>query len=110
MLKHRLIFGAIMLAALTLTLHFDNKLDTVKLTGTVWQSIFLGRETLPAGLIMLFVFLTLIVLSARELCAIIRAKDIPVDGFMVSLAGVTGCVLIYIIPVTLDSQTTTAVV
>jgi len=110
MLKHRLIFGAIMLVALALTIHFDNKLDTVKLTGTVWQSVFLGRENLPAGLIMLCVFLTLIVLSARELCAIVRAKDIPVDGFMVTTAGVTGCVLIYIIPVTLDSQTTTAIV
>lgn len=110
MLKYRLIFGPLMIAAFAVIFHFDNRLDNVPLNGTVFQRLFLGREYLPAGLLMLGAFILLIVLSAREFSAIATAKGIPADTFMLTLSGITGCVLIYIIPVGVNSQVATAAV
>lgn len=110
MLKHRLVFGALMIAVFAIVFYLDNRLDNVSLEGTVFQRLFLGREYLPAGLLMLGAFIMLIILSARELSAIATAKGIPADTFMLALSGITGCVLIYIIPVGMNSQVTTAFV
>lgn len=110
MLKYRLIFGPLMLGALALILYLDNTLGRVKLTGTWLQKVFLGREYLPAGLLMLALFVVLIILSAREVCGIMRTKGLAADTFLLALSGVTGCVLIYIIPLKLDSQSTMAFV
>ncbi|MCE9591238.1 MAG: phosphatidate cytidylyltransferase [Planctomycetes bacterium] len=110
MLRYRLIFGPLMLAALVLILFLDNSLGLVDLTGTWAQRFFMGKPYLPAGLLMLAVFIVLIVLTAREMCAIMRAKGMDADPFIVALSGVTGCVLIYIIPLKINSQATTAIV
>jgi phosphatidate cytidylyltransferase len=109
MLKYRLIFGPIMLALVAITVYFDNKLDQVSIQGTVFEKLFLGRPYLPAGLIMLLVFLALIPLAAREMCAIFKAKGIEADTVIVSLAGMSGCLLMYAVPVTMPSQTAIAV-
>lgn len=110
MLKYRLIFGPLMIAALLFVFWLDNRLDQVVIEGTFWERIFLGRDTLPAGMLMLLVFLTLIVLGTREFAALARAKGIPADRFMLTVAGLTGCVLIYIVPNAVNSQVTVAFV
>jgi phosphatidate cytidylyltransferase len=120
MLKYRLIFGPLMIAALLGVFYLDNRLDQVPLNNNFWEMLgldrgfgvrlFLGRDYLPAGLIMLLVFVTIIILGAGEFCAIARAKGIPATRFMITLAGLTGCVLIYIVPNAVNSQVTVAFV
>lgn len=109
MLKYRLIFGPMMIAALVAIFYLDDRLDRVILTGTVWQDIFLGRTYLPAGLLLLAAFFVLIALGAGELCAIFVAKGIPGDRLMLTLAGFAGCGMMYAVPRSLDSRTTMAV-
>jgi phosphatidate cytidylyltransferase len=108
MLKYRLVFGPIMIALLIGVFYLDNRLDRVELSG-FWQQLFLGRTTLPAGLVMLAVLLTVIILASRELCRIFHAENIPASPFMVGLSGCIGCTLVYIIPYTTDSQQTIAI-
>jgi phosphatidate cytidylyltransferase len=110
MLKYRLIFGPIMIAVFLGLCWLDNRLDQINIDGTFLQPLFAGRATLPAGLVMLLVFIALIPVATRELCAIFRAKNIPADYFMVTLSGISGLLLMYAIPYKLDGQTTLAIV
>ena len=110
MLRQRLIYGTAMILALIAIFALDDQLDRVVLTGTIWQKLFLGRDFLPAGLLLFGLIILLIVFGARELCNIARAKDIPADIFIITLAGFTGCVLIYIIPNSVPSQVATTFV
>ncbi len=109
MLRYRLIFGPIMVAMLLGLLYLDNQIDRINIAGTWLQPLFLGRIDLPAGLLMLGMLITAIVLTCRELCAIFRAKGIDASLVMVALGAIVGCVLIYIIPHWLDAQTTVAI-
>jgi phosphatidate cytidylyltransferase len=109
MLKYRLVFGPVMIAALLVLIVADNQLDRVSLTGTPWQAVFLGRTYLPAGLPLLALIGTLIALGSKELVQIFRDKGIAASRFMVSTAALTGFVLFYIIPYRTDSQHTVAI-
>lgn len=109
MLKYRLIFGPIMIASLLGLLYIDNHIDRLDISGTWAQPLFLGRSDLPAGLLLLLLLAGAIVLTCRELCVIFKAKGIDVSPVMVSVSALTGCVLIYILPHRLDSQTTIAI-
>ena len=109
MLKYRLVFGPIMIAVLLGTLYLDDWLDQIDLGGTVWQSIFLGRTYLPAGLLMLGFIIVAIILASRELCRIFHAENVAASPFMVGLSGTLCCVLLYIIPYGMDSQQTVAI-
>ncbi|QDU34692.1 Phosphatidate cytidylyltransferase [Poriferisphaera corsica] len=109
MLKYRLTFGPLMIAALLGLIWLDNRLDQIDISGTWMQDLFMGRAYLPAGLVMLGLFLLLITLSVGELVRMFRAKDARVDFLMLWLSGMIGCTLVYVIPYTLDSQTTIAI-
>lgn len=109
MLKYRLIFGPIMIASLVGIFWLDNRLDQLSIKGTFWQSLFLGREYLPAGLLMFGLFLILIALASIELAAIFRAKGIMANTFLLAVSAIAGCTLLYIIPSTTTSQTTLAI-
>lgn len=109
MLKHRLVFGPLMIAALLGVLYVDRLLDTVDLRGTVWQTILLGRHYPPAGMVMLGLFIVLILIGSRELVAIFSAKGIDADRVMIPAAGITGCVVVYAIPYATDSATAVAI-
>lgn len=109
MLKHRLIFGPIMAAAMILILWADGRLDRINLENTFLQSL-LGRTYLPSGVLLLLLFIVLIGLGAREMRRMFRAKGIPVRATMVTLSGVIGCTLAYVLPYTMSSQTTIAII
>ena len=98
-----------MIALLLGTLTLDNRIDRIDIRGTFLQPIMLGRIDLPAGLLMLVLLLAIIALTCRELCAIYRAKGLEVSQLMITLASMIGCVLFYILPHKLDSQTTIAI-
>jgi phosphatidate cytidylyltransferase len=109
MLKYRLIFGPIMIAALIGVVILDGVLDTVDLTGSPLQGLFMGRTYLPAGLLMLVCFAGLVVLGSRELCVIFRAKGVAIDTPMIVLSGLLGLILFYAIPLGIGSQTAVAI-
>ena len=109
MLKYRLIFGPIMIAALLGVVLLDSVLDGADLTDTPWQTLFLGRTYLPAGLLMLGCFSVLVVLGARELCKIFRAKGVVIDTPVIMLSGLLGLVIFYAIPHGLATQTAIAI-
>ena len=108
MLRYRLIFGPIMIAALLGVFALDNRVDYVSIRGTVWETLLGGRNDLPGGVVMLLLFLVFIAMAARALCGILRATQVPAQTWMVAAAGILGCTLVYIVPFQLDSQTTVA--
>ncbi len=109
MLKYRLIFGPIMVALMLTLFYFDDRMDQLAISDTIWQSIFMGRRYLPAGLVMLFVFLAMIPFGTVELIRIFRAKGIHADPFMVGLAGMAGCFSLYILPSWIEPQRSVAI-
>lgn len=109
MLKHRLIFGPLMILVLLLLFYFDGQLDEVSLSGTVWQQVFLGRTYLPAGLVMLMVWLVLVAMAARELSHFFLAKRLHISPIMLAVSSMVGSLLIYIIPISLNAQDTMAI-
>lgn len=109
MLIYRLIFGPLLIVGLIAVFIADSYLDQVNLQGSFVQTIFLGRTYLPAGLMLLACIVVLIGFGAREFSNMFRAKNIYSNTFLIWLSGTTGAVLIYIIPSSTDSQTTTAI-
>jgi phosphatidate cytidylyltransferase len=109
MLRYRLIFGPLMIAAMIGVVILDGVLDGVDLAGTPLQTLFLGRTYLPAGLLLLLCFASLVVLGSRELCVIFRAKGVVIDTPVIVLSGLLGLLLFYAIPHGLGSQLAVAI-
>lgn len=108
MLRQRLIFGSLMIVGLLVVLYLDAWLDQVSLAGTFWQSLFLGRAYLPAGLILVGLTWVLILLATPEIVTLFRAKGIEPSPVMIAISGLIGCSLIYIIPSQTQSPQTLA--
>lgn len=109
MLKHRVLFGTLMVITLLVGFWLDNRLDSVLIRGTVFETLFLGRDTLPAGLLMLIGGLVLIALTSREVVRIFHVENVDASYLMVGLSGVLGALLIYLIPHDTESQQTMAI-
>ena len=109
MLRHRLIFGPVMIAALIGVFYLDDRLDQIDISDTWVQTLFPGRSYLPAGLMMFAALLVLVVLGCRELCTIFRVKGAMASTPMVTAAAIIGLLLTYIVPHQLDSQMTIAI-
>ncbi len=110
MLRYRLLFGPLLLVLVFAVCWAEEQLDALRLEGTVWQTVFLGREYLPAGLLLLTILLAVIPLAARELTRIFRAKGIEADVWMLSFAGMLGCLMTYAIPSRTGSLSASALV
>jgi phosphatidate cytidylyltransferase len=112
MLKHRLITGPLLVAALLAIVWFDDWLDSRELTGFLRQ-LFLQKEHPPRGLALFCLALVVGVLAARELNALFRADGIATRLWLTVLATETGLVLSYSIPtqttVTAGTSTTTTI-
>ena len=65
-MKKRLITGPILILCLLALVVLDDAFDTVHLQG-FWQSLFLGREIPPRGMIMFLVSVCILPLAAAEL-------------------------------------------
>ncbi len=109
MLKYRLIFGPIMIVGLLGIVVLDSVLDKLDLTDTPLQTLFLGRTYPPSGMLMLALCAVLVVLGARELCHIFRAKGVVIDTPVIMLSGLLGLILFYSIPHGLETQTAIAI-
>lgn len=93
----RIIASALMVAALAAVLYLDGQLDQADLTDTAFER-FLGRQTLPPGLLLLGVFLVLIVLAGREWGRVLRAKQVRTDGLAMTTGACGVATLIYLLP------------
>ena len=110
MLKHRLTFGPLMIAALLGLFWLDDRMDHWDISGTWAQTVFMGRTYLPSGLLMLAAMLALIGVISRELCVIFQAKGIRAQRTIVTVAGMLGALMIYSIPQASTSRTAIAVI
>lgn len=106
-LRHRLIFGTLMIAAAVGLFYLDDRLDDVRIAG--WASdLMLGRDYPPSGLVLLLVVLGVIVLAGKELSRLFQSKGVRVSGRLLGFAGWVGILAVYAIPFRLDSQATLA--
>ena len=91
-----------MLGALLVLLLLDDQIDRVGLTGLlsgdVSQQGVKGAAALPPGLLMAVVIASLVAISAREVCGIIRSKGIRISGLLTGTGAVGMCGLIYLVP------------
>lgn len=86
----------------------DSWLDSVKLSEGFWQTLFLGRTTLPRGLLLMLVFVFLAYVAAGELVTIFHAKGIEASRWVVRLSAIAGCTFMYAVPSGMDSQVAVA--
>ncbi|MHC5113539.1 MAG: phosphatidate cytidylyltransferase [Planctomycetota bacterium] len=95
MLKHRLIMGPILIAALLGVVLLDNWMDGVQLAPGFWQDLFLGRDHPPRGIVLFVVGLIVAGAAAVELAAIVRANGILTRTWLTVLAALVGLILSY---------------
>ncbi len=107
MLRHRLVFGTLMIALLLLAFWADAQLDRVSLVGT-WLGDVTGRAHLPAGLIMFALLITAMVLTSSELHRFFTAKGTRISLTMTAFAGVAGALIVYAAPANMSANETLA--
>ena len=96
MLRHRLVFGSIMILAVLTLFYLDDRLDRLDLSGTFVQSLLGGRNQLPSGVLFLALILAIVVAATQELAKLFRVKGVRVDVLMMTLASTSGCSLFYV--------------
>ncbi|NNF41479.1 MAG: phosphatidate cytidylyltransferase [Phycisphaerales bacterium] len=106
MLKHRLITGPLLIAALLLLVVLDNALDRVTLRGLA-SDVFMGRSHPPRGLLLFAVGLLLAALAAIELTRIFEANQIKTRRWLTAAAAMLGLTLSY--SVKMDTAAITAI-
>ena len=109
MLKHRLMFGLVMLAGALAIFWLDAWLPTLELEG-VWRRLFFGRRNPPPGLALLGLFLVLLPIAAVELTNIFRASEIRMRSPLISIAALAAAITVYITPASLDAPTGVAII
>ena len=109
MLKYRLIFGPVMIAAVLAAVWADEQLDTIQLTGKL-KELFFGRDYPPAGLLLLVVAIAIIILGSREITAIVRGVGLNCHRWLISVGAIAGCLTIYATPMMLGAPTGVSIV
>jgi len=94
MLKHRLILGPAMAAVLIAILAIDAGLDRLAIVAAPDAP----GLNVPPGVVMVVLFCLLVVLGSREIVHLFEARGMACDRWMVALAGVCGCVTMWLIP------------
>jgi len=101
LLKHRLIFGPLLVILLLSVVVVDNWLDSVQLSNCPgWvQRAFLNRADLPRGVaVFTFAVFVAVPLAARELSAIFAYQGIATRKTLTTVAAMLGVTLSYCIP------------
>jgi len=107
MLRHRLLFGTLMIGLLLLVFWADARLDHLRLEGTLFESWF-GRRHPPAGMLLLGLLVAVMALTSAELHRFFAAKGADISRSVTIIAGSTGCVLVYAAPANMTSHETIA--
>jgi phosphatidate cytidylyltransferase len=109
MLRHRMIFGPLMIAGILAIVWLDGRLDTWRLTG-FWQDVFLGREHPPAGLGFVLLAVILIPVASREVARMLRSVGIPGHTRLISIASIVAAMAMYATPRELMAPTGATIV
>ncbi len=107
-LKARLIFGALFIAALLLVFWVDSRLDYIVLRGA-WSDLFGGRTYLPSGLALLGLSVCIIPFASWELTRILRANDVRAHTWLTCFAAELGLLLHFAMPYSTDAATAVAI-
>ena len=98
MLRHRFLFGLAMTVALVAVLVIDAGLDRLDVVNAPGNAPPGAPLTVPPGAVLLALFCTLVVLGGRELARLFETRGMACDRGMVMLAGVSGCVMMWLLP------------
>lgn len=109
MLKHRLIFGPILIVAFLGIVVLNEWIDRDLVLSEWWRDALGGRERLPRGLLLFVVSLVIAPLGALEISNVYRANGILTRSWLTALAAVAGLVLSYAIPADLPTPTALAI-
>lgn len=109
MLKYRLITGPILILVVVAVFWLDNVAGQFELQGWM-QSLFVGRRTLPDGIVLFLAGLAIAALAGVELSGIFRAKQIMTRPWLTSLAAMLGLVVSYVVPAHTEAITAVAIV
>ena len=90
-LGKRIISSIVMLIALLAVFSFDERIEGLHIAGTFWQWALFGHSSVPAGLLMWALFTSLMVLAAKELAHLFRAKDVKVQPWLIALGSGVAC-------------------
>ncbi|MHB1157297.1 MAG: phosphatidate cytidylyltransferase [Phycisphaerales bacterium] len=108
MLKYRLIFGSLMIAAIVALVLCDERLTAVS-----WPDELTGifhRESPPPGLLFLAFTVVLIPFAVRELSALLRNVGVPSHSLLASFGAIATCVSLYATPRMFNAPTGTAII
>lgn len=109
MLRHRLVFGPILIAALLVACILDQWVEGATLP-TWLRPVFLGRPTAPPGIGVFLTMLLASILASREMAAIMKANGIEASKRITTTAAITGLLISCIVPVATDALTAVAIV
>lgn len=98
MLKHRLIFGFVMIAGLMALIFADDRLGRLDVTGSPAQSLLMGQSYLPAGVLVFAAFMLISVLGAREVTQMFVAKGVMCDRVVMMFCAAAGLSVMYLTP------------
>ena len=108
-LKHRLIFGPLLIVLFLAAVYFDDKIDSMVLHESL-QPLFRGKTHPPRGLFLFGIGLVITVIAALELARIIEAVGIRVRRWLTAVAAALGLILSYSVPMDLPAIEAMAVV
>lgn len=92
MLKHRLTFGPILIAAILVFSWLDEFIDGLP------APAFFPHETWPPGIIVAMVLIFIGVMGSREVARILRAKSVMIHSWLAATASVFGILVVGLTP------------
>jgi phosphatidate cytidylyltransferase len=108
-LRYRLLFGPILIAAIVLVALMDQWIEG-RPVGEARGWIFPGRETAPAGVAIFIAAVIISFFASRELSAILKDKGIPSSKRVNTTAAIAGLLVSTIVPDDLSGLTAVAIV
>lgn len=109
MLRYRLTFGPLLIAAVVLVAWLDQWLEG-RAIGPFWQAIFLGRDTAPPGVAIFCAAIAISFFASRELSRILKDKGILASRRVNTTAAIAGLLVSTIIPADVSAVTAVAIV
>lgn len=109
MLRYRLTFGPLLIAAIVLVAWLDQWLEGQPLS-PFWQPVFLGRETAPPGIAIFLAAIAISFFASRELSRILKDKGIMASRRVNTTAAIIGLLVSTIVPFDLSGITAVAIV
>lgn len=109
MLRHRLVFGTLLIAAVIAVCFLDQWIEGATLPESL-RPIFLNRTTAPPGLAIFVLAAVVSIWASREMAAIMKANGIAASKRITTTAAISGLLVSCIIPSHLPAPVAVAIV